>query len=408
MLVKKITLLGHKDHGKSTLIGNMLILTNRINPAKLKEAEKASKEAGTRFEPGYILDSFQEERLQGRTIDTTRTEKVPYGELAFEFIDVPGHEELIKNMISGASQADIAVLIISAKPGEGISDQTMRHLFVARMLGIRKLAVAVNKMDLVGYKREKFEEIKSEIIGFIERIGFSGKDVYFVPVSAYMKDNLIKKSDKMKWYEGKPLIDLIYANAVSKDAAVAGRELRVTLQGFVDSENKVMAGKIVSGSVKIGDRVRVWPQGFGSRVSDIMAKGVSVKAANTGTSVALRLKDSIKSEVRGSVISGETSSPRLSDTIKALIFVTHPPRKSGMKIKFNDIDIACKSLKVQKCIDTRTGEPKGNGRVEALDTIEAEMELDRKLPFESYDKTQELGRFVLYNDKGFAGIGIVE
>ena len=138
MLVKRITLLGHKDHGKSTLIGNMLILTNRINPAKLQEAERTSAQIGTRFEPGYILDSFHEEREGGLTIDTTRTEKIPYNELAFEFIDVPGHEELIKNMISGASQADIAVLIVSAKADEGIREQTKRHLFVARMLGIRQ------------------------------------------------------------------------------------------------------------------------------------------------------------------------------------------------------------------------------------------------------------------------------
>ena len=152
MIVKKITLLGHKDHGKSTLIGNMLILTDRVNPAKLKEAQRTSKELAKRFEPGFILDSFSEEREGGLTIDTTRTEKIPHKGLAFEFIDVPGHEELIKNMMSGASQADIAVLIISAKSDEGIRDQTKRHLFIAKMLGIRKLVVAVNKMDLIGYQ----------------------------------------------------------------------------------------------------------------------------------------------------------------------------------------------------------------------------------------------------------------
>jgi len=405
MLVKKITLLGHKDHGKSTLIGNMLILTDRVNPAKLKEAERTSKQLGKRFEPGFILDSFHEEREGGLTIDTTRTEKIPHKDLAFEFIDVPGHEELIKNMISGASQADIAVLIISAKAEEGIRDQTKRHLFIARMLGIRKLVVAVNKMDLVDYKKEKFEEIKREMTKFIEKIGFSKDTIYFVPVSAYMKDNLIIKSKNMKWYSGRPLIDLLYINA-KKEEIKKGKELRVILQGFIDQTKTVIAGKVVSGNMKIGDRVRILPSGFESRISKIVVKGANVKRAKTGTSVAFELKDPIRSETRGSVMADKANAPKLRKVVKALIFVTHPAR-TNMKIKFNNIDIDCNSLKVLKSIDTRTGERKNSNRVNKLDAVEAEVELDRKLPFESYDKTPELGRFLLYSNNKFAGIGII-
>jgi small GTP-binding protein len=407
MMVKKITLLGHKDHGKSTLIGNMLILTNRVNPAKLKEAERTSEQLGKRFEPGFILDSFHEEREGGLTIDTTRTEKIPHKDIAFEFIDVPGHEELIKNMMSGASQADIAVLIVSAKADEGIRDQTKRHLFIAKMLGIRKLVVAVNKMDLVAYKEEKFDAIKKHMAKFIENMGFTRGNVYFVPISAYMKDNLVKKSSNMKWYSGRPLIDLLYMNAKEEYTKKANAELRVLLQGFIDHTGTVMAGKIVSGKMRLGDKVRIWPSGFGSSISRIFVKGANVKAAKLGTNVAVALRDKFNSDVRGSVMADDENSPKLRKVVKALIFVTRPTL-ANMKIKFNNIEIGCNSLKVLKHIDTTTGERKEGNRLKALDAIEADIELERKLPFESYERTEELGRFLLYSRGEFAGIGIVE
>ena len=406
MIVKKITLLGHKDHGKSTLIGNMLILTDRVNPAKLKEAQRTSKGLGKRFEPGFILDSFSEEREGGLTIDTTRTEKIPHKGLAFEFIDVPGHEELIKNMMSGASQADIAVLIISAKAEEGIRDQTKRHLFIAKMLGIQKLVVAVNKMDLINYKEGKFDAIKREMVKFIEQVGFSRNDIYFVPISAYMKDNLITKSSKMKWYHGKSLIDLLYLNAKSEDAK-KGTELRVLLQGFLDSKRKLIAGKIVSGTMRVGDSVGVWPAGFGSKISEIVVKGARARSAKVGTSVAFKLSDSFKLEVRGSVLADKANPPRPRDTIKALIFVTHP-RMKDMRIRFNNVDTNCNSIKVLKYVDTITGKATEKGRLRPLEAVEAELKLEKKLPFESHSKTEELGRFLLYSGKEFTGIGTVQ
>jgi len=378
-----------------------------VNPAKLKEAQRTSKTLAKRFEPGFILDSFHEEREGGLTIDTTRTEKIPHKGIAFEFIDVPGHEELIKNMMSGASQADIAVLIVSAKADEGIRDQTKRHLFIAKMLGIRKLVVAVNKMDLVAYKEEKFDAIKKHMAKFIENMGFTRGNVYFVPISAYMKDNLVKKSSNMKWYSGRPLIDLLYMNAKEEYTKKANAELRVLLQGFIDHTGTVMAGKIVSGKMRLGDKVRIWPSGFGSSISRIFVKGANVKAAKLGTNVAVALRDKFNSDVRGSVMADDENSPKLRKVVKALIFVTRPTL-ANMKIKFNNIEIGCNSLKVLKHIDTTTGERKEGNRLKALDAIEADIELERKLPFESYERTEELGRFLLYSRGEFAGIGIVE
>ncbi|EQD45119.1 translation elongation factor EF-1, subunit alpha, partial [mine drainage metagenome] len=143
MIVRRVTLLGHKDHGKSTLIGNLLISTKSVSEARVEDAKRTSIRLGRKFEPGFLLDSFEEEREGAMTIDTTRAQ-IKYRGSAFEFIDVPGHEELIKNMISGASYADSALLIVSAKKGEGITGQTRRHIFLAKMLGIERVVVAVN------------------------------------------------------------------------------------------------------------------------------------------------------------------------------------------------------------------------------------------------------------------------
>lgn len=409
MLVKKITLLGHKDHGKSTLIGNMLILTDRVNPAKLKEAQRLSKSLGKRFEPGFILDSFQEEREGGLTIDTVRTEKIPVKDLAFEFIDVPGHEELIKNMITGASYADVALLIVSAKRDEGVRDQTKRHIFIAtKMLDVKKFVVAVNKMDLVGYKEKRFDAIKKELSDFIEGTGVSKEKISFVPVAAYLKENLTTKSKNMPWYKGKALLDVLYLNALAKDPE-SGKDLRVVLQGFVDPEKRFIGGKIVSGNLSVGQKVRLLPSGFESNVKEVIVKNKKVKKAETGKSVAFSLKSPVKTEARGSVLVDTVNPPKVTSTVKALIFVVHPSKKN-MKIKFNDIEIGCKSIKVLRKINVTTGEGliQRNEKLENLNVVEAQIELDRKLPFESYDKTHELGRFIMYSNNKFSGIGIVE
>ena len=186
----------------------LLMETGSISEQRIRDAKKTSKKLGRQFEPGYILDSFEEERLNEMTIDTTRAQ-VKYRNTGFEFIDVPGHEELMKNMLSGASYADFALLLISAKPDEGITGQTKRHIFVAKMLGIRKLVVAVNKLDAVNYSKERFEEIKNHVGDYLNRIGFKNINISFVPISAYNAENLVKRSNKTGWYKGKSLMDVL-------------------------------------------------------------------------------------------------------------------------------------------------------------------------------------------------------
>ncbi len=405
MNVRNITLLGHKDHGKSTLIGNFLILTNSVSQARIREAEKYSKILHKDFEPAFMLDSFHEERMEGLTMDITRAE-IAYKDVAFSFIDVPGHEELIKNMISGASYASTAMLLVSAQKDEGIRDQTKRHLFIAKMLGIDHLVVAVNKMDSVGYKREQFESIKKELMVFIKRIGFADKNVSFVPVSAYKGDNLVKKSARTPWYKGKALLDLLYDRSGEEERS-SGGPLRMIVQGLIGAKEKLVVGRIAKGSIRLGERISIVPEGISAKVVGIAVKGKKVKSASVGENIALALDKKVGEDIRGSVISDRGRAPETKSTIRALIFVAKGLGKN-LNIKFNGLDIPCKGMKVLKYVDVTTGESSKTGKFEPLNAISAELRLGTKIPAESFSQTRELGRFVLYSGKEFAGMGVVE
>ncbi|MDE1828412.1 MAG: hypothetical protein KGH65_04590 [Candidatus Micrarchaeota archaeon] len=398
--------MGHKDHGKSTLIGSLLIQTKSVTEARINEAKKIAKKFGRKFEPGYILDSFSEEREQEMTIDTTRAEMV-HRDLAFAFIDVPGHEELIKNMISGASYAEIALLLVSAKADEGIRDQTKRHIFIARMLGIKKLIVAVNKMDMVGYNQQRFEQITNDLRGFIQRIGFGGSEVYFVPTSAYKAENLLKKSANMKWYKGKSLIDLLYVNAKIEDKEKQNAPLRITVQGAIDAKQQTLVGKVVSGKVSIGEEVSILPFAAQAKITSITVKGKKTKKAQVNDDIALTFDKQIRENVRGAVIANKNEKPKMTSTIESLIFVTGPIKKN-LSIKINSNDVKCKRLEILRYLDTTTGMESPEKRAKELEAIGARLELGTKIPVESFGSVKELGRFVLYSDKKFAGIGIVE
>lgn len=404
-MVRSITLLGHKDHGKSTLIGNLLMLTNSVTQVRIKEAKIYSKKLHRDFEPAFILDSFHEERERGLTIDITRAE-IAYKGIAFSFIDVPGHEELIKNMISGASYANTALLLVSAKRDEGIRDQTKRHLFIAKMMGIDRLVVAVNKMDAVRYSEERFDEIANGISGFIGKMEFNLKNVNFVPVSAYRGDNLVEKSTHMRWYGGDTLLDSLYAESGETEANVSG-PLRLLVQGIIEGKDRLVAGRIIKGKVSVGDRVCIVPNKEPIKIIGITLKGKSTRQARCGENVALKLDKPIKGDLRGSLICGKDYCPIPRDTVKARVFLTKRLGK-GLSIKFNGMDVPAKSIRITKRIDPITGDADKSKAIKPLDAFEVELKLSKKIPAESFNDTRELGRFVLYSGKDFAGIGIID
>jgi len=405
MIINRVTLLGHKDHGKSTLIGSMLITTKSVSEERINEAKGQSRKLGRKFEPGFILDSFSEERKGGLTIDTSRAQ-VKFRDSAFEFIDVPGHEELIKNMISGASYAKFALLMISANKEEGIRPQTKRHLFLAKMLGIGRLIVAVNKMDTVGYDKERFEEIKEEISAFLDRIGISRDQVHFVPISAYNMENLAKSSPNMKWYSGKPLLEVMREMTKEKSAASGTSAVRVILQGSMNhGKSPLLLGRVVSGTLRAGQKIRIMPSASTGIVKSIFVKGARKANAKIGENVAVSLDKAFDADPKGMVMY-EGAKGRIGKVrgLNALVFIVKRLNKN-VTLKFNGID-AKGSLSIKELIDTTTG----NGDAKApqeLNAANTNIRLQNPLAAEPFSDSRDLGRFVIYQGKEFCGIGII-
>ncbi|MEM3272817.1 MAG: GTP-binding protein [Candidatus Micrarchaeaceae archaeon] len=400
MHVYKIVLLGDKDHGKSTLIGNMLILTNSVSGERIKEAKRMSKELGREFEPGFILDSFSEEREEAMTIDTTRMQ-LAYKKAGFEFIDVPGHEELITNMLTGASNANTAVLIVSAKKGEGISMQTKRHLLLAMMLGINGVVVAVNKMDLADYSKDAFDKIKNGITALIDNAEKSlGKVKFeFVPISAYKGENLINHSSNMKWYKGKPLAEVLRGYAINKRKE-KDEGLRVVVQGRMP--DGTLACKVLAGALSKGAEVISMPGSIKCVVNKIVKAGKPVLRAYPGSSPALELSNANGID-RGSIISSPDDTPNVGKKIDALVFFSEVPKNAS--IRLNGVETRC-DIGILKELDITAGTLK-DGEARPLGIFKAEISCDKAVVFEKQSKASELGRFTIYDGGKFAGLGIV-
>lgn len=404
MDMKNITLLGDKDNGKSTTIGSMMILTKSVTDERVDEAKKISKQLGRKFEPGFILDSFSEEREGGLTIDITRAQ-ISYKNHTFEFIDVPGHEEFIKNMISGASYASSALLIVSAKHGEGVKEQTKRHVFISRMLGIKNLVVAVNKMDSVGYKESTFRNIESELLVFFGRIGFDRRHIHFVPISAYTGENLIAKSKNMKWYRGKTVIGLLQESTdVDLDY---DKKLRVLIQGCINDEGKDhVIGKVLSGKLGISDIIKVLPSGKTASIRSIIVRGKAVKSAKIGDNVMISLDKDVGLKITGSVMCHLDDDIEARKNIEGIVFAVRPINRI-VGIRVNGADIKCKSVQIINTIETATGVISKGKRLKELNAANVRIVLDRKVAVDRFDHIKEIGRFVIHDSKGFAGFGII-
>ncbi len=404
MIIREVTLLGHKDHGKSTLIGNMLILTKTVTKDRIDSAKRMSERLGRAFEPGFLLDSFEEEQEDAMTIDTTRAQ-IMHGGKAFEFIDVPGHEELIKNMISGASHARFAILVVSAKSREGIRTQTKRHLFIAKMMGIEKVVVCVNKMDTVGYSQIRFVKISNELKEFLERIGFGRNSVFFVPVSAYNGDNILKLSDKMEWYKGKPLLDAL--SSLSPKKPDNKRPLRFIFQGSIESGKKSLCiGNVASGLLKNGSEIVVSPNLMEYSVGEIFTKGKRVGSAKAGENAALLLHPEPKEDLRGMVGSGKESVVLGKREFNALVFSTETIPKEA-KIRINGMDHEC-AIEIMEEIDTSTGMRKKSSVIRPLEAGMAHFRVSSPVCVEPFSVSEQIGRFTIYKKEQFVGLGVVQ
>jgi len=286
----KLVIVGHVDHGKSTLVGRILHETGALPDGKVEAVKAMSEKRGMPFEWAFVIDSMQAERDQGITIDTTQ---IRFKTAAREYllIDAPGHKQFLKNMVSGAAGADAVVLVVDAH--EGVQDQTRRHAYLLRLLGIRRIMVAVNKMDLAGYREERYQEVRKEVAAYLRSIGVNAIDITFLPIAAREGANIRSRSSAMPWYEGPTLLEAL--DAVPQPAAASDLPLRLTVQDvYKFDERRIIAGRIESGHLHVGDTLLFSPINATARVASIESWNAEQPAkAGVGQSVGITLDEDI-------------------------------------------------------------------------------------------------------------------
>jgi bifunctional enzyme CysN/CysC len=386
---------GAVDDGKSTLIGRLLYESRMIYDDQLTQLAADSKRLGTRggeLDFALLVDGLAAEREQGITIDVAyRFFSTPRRK--FIVADTPGHEQYTRNMVTGASTAELAVILIDAR--KGVLTQTRRHSFLVHLLGIARVVLAVNKMDLVGYSRARFEAIVADYRDFAARINLS--DITPIPVCAVHGDNIIQPGAAMPWYSGPTLLEQL--ESVEIDAGIGARAFRMPVQWVnrPNAEFRGFAGQIVSGSVKPGDRIRALPSGRESRVGRIVTADGDLQRAVAGQSVTL-LFDSEIDISRGDLIAGGDSPPQVADQFEATVVWLHDePMLQGrtylMKAGTRTVSATVTPLKHK--INVNTLEHLPAERLELNDIGVCELELDRAIPFEPYTENRALGGFIL-------------
>jgi bifunctional enzyme CysN/CysC len=387
---------GSVDDGKSTLIGRLLYDAKQIFEDQLSALESDSKRIGTQggnIDFALLVDGLAAEREQGITIDVAyrffTTEK-----RKFIVADTPGHEQYTRNMVTGASTADLAVILIDAR--KGVLTQTRRHSYLAHLIGIRHIVLAVNKMDLVDYDRAVFDRIRLQYRAFANEIGIT--DFRAIPVSGLGGDNIAAPSAAMPWYDGPTLIEHLEGVPVDQDAA-AKRSLRMAVQWVnrPDLDFRGFAGMIDSGSVQPGDEVRVLPSGRTSRIARIVTRDGDLERAIAGQSVTLTLADEVDCS-RGDVIVAAADPPEVADQFEAtLVWMADEPMLPGraywMKIGTRIVSATTRAPKYQ--INVNTLEQMA---VKALDLNAigvVPLTTDSPIVFEPYTDSKSLGGFIL-------------
>ena len=407
-----LVVVGHVDHGKSTLIGRLLFDTNSVDEGKIERLRAAAKAEGMEFEYAFLMDALLEEQAQNITMDTTR---VPFrtARRAFTIIDAPGHKEFLKNMITGAASADAAILIVDAK--EGLREQTRRHGFLLSLLGLKQIVVAVNKMDLVGYDQQVFERIRSELGEFLGRLGVAPS--YCVPISAKHGEGLIKISEHLGWYHGPTLLAAL--EQFRATPPVHGAPLRLSVQDIYRFDaRRIVAGLVEAGHVSVGDPIEFHPGGKRSRVKSIENWPVAPAGAapagpvEAGRAVALTLEDELFVE-RGQIGAPPEDVPAEASVFTARVFWLHAePLRVGelVPLRLGAQQAEARLVAIQRTLDATTLESSAGptSEVKRHEVAEIRLRVRRPIACDPGGRIPSLGRFVLMRGRRIAGGGVID
>ena len=400
----KLVIVGHVDHGKSTLVGRMLHETGALPDGKVEAVKAMSEKRGMPFEWAFVIDSMQAERDQGITIDTTQ---VRFKTAAREYllIDAPGHKQFLKNMVSGAANADTVILVVDAQ--DGVQDQTRRHAYLLRLLGIRRIIVAVNKMDLVEYREERYQEVRRDVAAYLRSIGVNAADLSFVPIAAREGENIRARS-AMPWYEGPTLLEAL--DAVPAPLAATDLPLRLTVQDvYKFDERRIIAGRIESGSLRVGDTLLFSPINATARVASIESWNAEAPTkAGVGQSVGIQLDEDIFVE-RGHVASHPHSAPIVSNVFRASLFwLGRAPLIPGTQYRLRRGAAESPAVveRIDRVVDTNTLASGPGEKVEWNGVAEVTIRTRGLLALDDHADNALTGRFVLADGHQIVGGGI--
>ncbi len=404
----KIVIVGHVDHGKSTFVGRLIHDTGSLPEGKLEQLQAVAVRRGMPFEWANLMDALQSERDQNITIDTTqiwfRTKKRQY-----VIIDAPGHKEFLKNMVTGASNAEAALLLIDAL--EGVQEQSRRHGYLLNLLGIKQIVVLVNKMDLENYSQERFLKVQEEYRAFLKTIDVEAK--CFVPIAAKHGDNITALSSNMPWWQGPTVVEVLDGFTMPQTAE--RKPLRFPLQDvYRFDERRILAGRVESGSVKVGDRLLFTPGNKTSVVKTIERwNALSQESAGPGESIGITLDEQVFVE-RGAIACIESSAPYELTRLKARVFwLGRAPFKKGRpyKLKLATQEVECEIETIEKVIDSSTLEvlsrKVGELFVGRNEVAELTLRTRRPVAFDTHNDIVATGRFVIVDGFEVAGGGIV-
>ncbi len=399
----KFVIVGHVDHGKSTLIGRLMYDTNSLPEGKIEEIKQLCESLGKDIEFGYVMDHLEEERDQGITIDTAQTF---FGTKKRDYviIDAPGHVEFVKNMISGASQAEAAVLIVDAE--EGVKEQTKRHAYILGMLGLSQVIAVINKMDLVDFDRERFETVKKDLMEFLSNINI--KPSYVIPISAKNGDFIANRTGTMDWYKGPTLLEALDTFKTKESAN--NKPLRYVVQDVYSFDKRIIAGRVESGIIRKGDKIKVLPSGEETRVKSVEEYLKKVTEAEAGKSIGITTEDKLFID-RGNVIVSDGDLPTVTSRIKANVFwMDRTPFRKGESLIFRCAtqEVNCEIEKICRVINSSTLEliTEDANEINNREVASIVIRTDKPVVVENFNKMEELGRFVLGREDTCAG-GII-
>lgn len=395
-----LAMIGHVDHGKSTLLGRLFMETGAIDKHEVERYKKEAEEKGkATFEYAWVLDTVEDERKRGLTIDIAHR-RFDTGKYYYTIVDCPGHSDFVKNMITGASQADVALLVVEAP--QGVMPQTKEHLYLAFTLGISQIIVVINKMDMVDYKQERYEEVKKGVSEEMKKLGYDPKKTLFVPASAYEGENITESSDKMPWYDGPPVLEAFDTVEVKEKPIDLPLRLPVQDVFSITGVGTVPVGRVETGVLKSGDKIIFEPSGKKAEVRSMEMHHESIPKALPGDNIGWNVRGIARQDItRGEVCGHVDNPPTVAEEFTARVIVlTHPTAiVAGYTPVFHchTAQTACRITEITQKLDPKTGEvtEEHPDFIKSGDAAVIKAKPTRPMVIEKYKEIPQLGRFAI-------------